>query len=198
MKCVECGSELTEEMFENHICFSCGCPIAKSEEAFKAQQSKLKAAAELEAQKRQNEIKQKDLEAQRQYIDRLENHMLTTGFSFEGYHIDKYFGIVTGETIMGTGYFSDIGASIADFFGVEASEYSQKLHAAKQAVLNIMVKNSTDLGGNAIIGISYELMSFSGNMMGVSVTGTSVKIEKIGTVPPIDTIEIVRGKTGTD
>nr|WP_300838940.1 heavy metal-binding domain-containing protein [uncultured Acetatifactor sp.] len=178
MKCVECGSELTDEMFENHVCFSCGCPIAESERAFETEQSKIKAAAELAAQKRQEERKQKALEIQRQYSERLENHMLTTGFSFEGYQIDKYFGIVTGETIMGTGYFSDLGASIADFFGVEASEYSQKLHAAKQAALSIMVKNSTDLGGNAIIGISYELMVFSGNMMGVSVTGTSVKIEK--------------------
>jgi uncharacterized protein YbjQ (UPF0145 family) len=42
-----------------------------------------------------------------------------------------------------------------------------------------MVKNSTDLDGNAIIGISYELMAFSINMMGVSVTGTSVKIDKL-------------------
>ena len=79
---------------------------------------------------------------------------------------------------MGTGYLSDVGASISDFFGTEASEYSEKLRAAKQAVLKIMVKNSTDLGGNAIIGISYELMTFSGNMMGVSVTGTSVRVNK--------------------
>ena len=104
--------------------------------------------------------------------------MLTTGFSFEGYHISEYLGIVTGETIMGTGYFSDLSASISDLFGVEASEYSEKLRAAKQAVLKIMIKNSTDLGGNAIIGISYELMTFSGNMMGVSVTGTAVRAEK--------------------
>ena len=80
---------------------------------------------------------------------------------------------------MRTGHFSDIDASISDLFGAEASEYSEKLRAAKQAVLKIMVKNSTDLDGNAIIGISYELMAFSINMMGVSVTGTSVKIDKL-------------------
>lgn len=42
-----------------------------------------------------------------------------------------------------------------------------------------MVKTSTDLGGNAIIGISYGFMTFIKNMIGVSVSGTSVKIEKI-------------------
>lgn len=165
MKCIKCGAELTSDMFSCGMCFSCGCPISESEEAFEIEQSKTKAAAELAMQ-----------EEQRLYVERLKNHMLTTGFSFEGYHITEYLGIVTGETVMGTGYFSDLSSSILDFFGAEAIEYSEKLRNAKQAVLNIMIKNSTDLGGNAIIGISYGFMTFSGNMIGVSVTGTSVKV----------------------
>lgn len=171
MKCTKCGIELTSDMFASGMCFSCGYPISESEKVFEAEQAEIKAKKELEAQRQKQE-------EQKLYTERLKNHMLTTGFSFEGYHIDRYLGIVTGETVMGTGYFSDIGASISDFFGAEASEYSEKLRAAKQAVLKIMVENSTDLGGNAIIGISYELMTFSGNMMGVSVTGTSVKVNK--------------------
>lgn len=182
MKCIECGTELTDEMFVNGVCFSCGCPIVKSEKAFEIEQSRIMAKAKAEealaAQKHQEELMRKAQETQKLYDERLNNHMLTTGFSFEGYCIYEYCGIVTGETIMGTGYFSDIGASISDFFGVESVEYSEKLRSAKQAVLKTMIKNSTDLGGNAIIGISYELMTFSGNMMGVSVTGTSVKVNK--------------------
>lgn len=79
---------------------------------------------------------------------------------------------------MGTGYLSDIASAVSDVFGMEASDYSVKLRMAKQSVLNIIIKNSVDLGGNAIIGISYELMAFSGNMIGVSVTGTSVTVRK--------------------
>lgn len=189
MKCIKCGAELTSEMFACGMCFSCGCSISESEEAFEIEQSKLKA--EVEQRKQQQKQQQKEeltrkaleeqrihQEEQRIYTERFKNHMLTTGFSFEGYSISEYLGIVTGETIMGTGYFSDLSASISDLFGVEASEYSEKLRSAKQAVLKIMTKNSTDIGGNAIIGISYELMTFSGNMMGVSVTGTSVKVDK--------------------
>ncbi|MCI8889251.1 MAG: heavy metal-binding domain-containing protein [Hungatella sp.] len=182
MKCIKCGAELTSEMFACGMCFSCGCSISESKEAFEMEQSKIKAEADLaiqqQNQQRKEELAQKLQEEQRIYAERLKNHMLTTGFSFEGYSIAEYLGIVTGETVVGTGYFSDIGASISDFFGAEAPEYSQKLRVAKQAVLNIMIKNSTDLGGNAIIGISFELMTFSGNMMGVSVTGTSVKVNK--------------------
>ncbi len=177
MKCVKCGAELTSEMFACGMCFSCGCSISESEEAFEIEQARIKAEADFAIQQ-QEELERKSQEEQRMYAERFKNHMLTTGFSFEGYHISEYLGIVTGETIMGTGYFSDLSASISDLFGVEASEYSEKLRAAKQAVLKIMIKNSTDLGGNAIIGISYELMTFSGNMMGVSVTGTAVRAEK--------------------
>ncbi|WP_300782038.1 YbjQ family protein [uncultured Acetatifactor sp.] len=178
MKCIKCGAELTGEMFTCGMCFSCGCSISESEEAFEAEQSKIRAEADLAIRQQKEELARKSQEEQRIYAERYKNHMLTTGFSFEGYRITQYFGIVTGETVMGTGYFSDIGASISDFFGAEASEYSEKLRTAKQAVLKIMIKNSTDLGGNAIIGISYELMTFSGNMMGVSVTGTAVKAER--------------------
>ena len=178
MKCIKCGSELTSEMFACGMCFSCGCSISESEEAFKIEQAQLKAEADLALQQQKEERERKSQEEQRMYAERFKSHMLTTGFSFEGYRIAEYLGIVTGETVMGTGCFSDIGASISDLFGAEASEYSEKLRSAKQAVLKIMIKNSTDLGGNAIIGISYELMTFSGNMMGVSVTGTSVKVNK--------------------
>ena len=49
---------------------------------------------------------------------------------------------------------------------------------AEQSRLKAGTAYFSDRGGNAIIGISYGFMTFSGNMMGVSVTGTSVKIEK--------------------
>ncbi len=178
MKCIKCGAELTSEMFACGMCFSCGCSISESEEAFEIEQSKIKAEAEQRKQQQKEELARKSQEEQRMYTERFKNHMLTTGFSFEGYSITEYLGIVTGEIVVGTGYFSDIGASISDFFGAESPEYSEKLRVAKQAVLKIMTKNSTDIGGNAIIGISYEHMTFSGNMMGVSVTGTSVKVDK--------------------
>lgn len=172
MKCTNCGTDLTDDMFGVGMCFSCGCPVSKSEKAFEYEQDKIRAAKLLEEQKKK-ELKEK------LYNDRLSNQLLTTGFSFEGYRINEYLGIVDGETILGTGYFSDINASVSDFFGVEATEYSDKLHQAKQAVLRNMIKASADLGGNAIVGISYGYMTFSGNMIGVSVTGTSVKAEKL-------------------
>ncbi len=178
MKCIKCGADLTDDMFSCGMCFSCGCAISESEEAYQVERARIKAKTELVLRQQKEDLARKSQEEQRMYAERFKNHMFTTGFSFEGYRIVEYLGIVTSETVMGTGYLSDICASVSDFFGAEASEYSEKLRVAKQTVLKTMIKNSTDLGGNAIIGISYGFMAFSGNMMGVSVTGTSVKVER--------------------
>lgn len=109
----------------------------------------------------------------------IKNHKLTTGYNFEGYNITNYIGLVSGEIVIGTGFLSDFKASIADLFGVESKAYSDKLKDAKKTALRDMIVESVKNGGNAVIGISYEYVVFSGNMIGISVNGTSVKIEKI-------------------
>jgi len=60
---------------------------------------------------------------------------------------------------------------------MESKAYSQNLKDAKQAALYDMIMDSISKGGNAIIGISYSYITFSGNMIGISVNGTSVKVE---------------------
>lgn len=39
-----------------------------------------------------------------------------------------------------------------------------------------MIKESINLGGNAIIGISYQIAAFSGDIIAISANGTSVKL----------------------
>lgn len=35
----------------------------------------------------------------------------------EGYEIEKYFELISTNVVLGTNFFSDIGASFTDFFG---------------------------------------------------------------------------------
>lgn len=72
MKCTNCGTDLTDDMFGVGMCFSCGCPVSKSEKAFEYEQDKIRAAKLLEEQKKK-ELKEK------LYNDRLSNQLLTTG-----------------------------------------------------------------------------------------------------------------------
>ena len=38
--------------------------------------------------------------------------MFTSGFNFEGYHITKYYGVFTGEAVIGTGPISELKAEL--------------------------------------------------------------------------------------
>ena len=106
---------------------------------------------------------------------------MTTGYNFEGYNITNYICLVSGEIVIGTGFLSDFKASVADLSGVESKAYVYKLKDAKKTALRDMIAESVKNGGNAVIGISYEYIVFAGNMIGISVNGSSVKIEPVPT-----------------
>lgn len=180
MKCIECGTELTDEMFANGVCFSCGCPIVKSEKAFEIEQSRIMAKAKAEealaAQKHQEELMRKAQETQKLYNERFKNHMLTTGFEFCGYDIVEYLGLVSGEIYIG-------GLTWKLVSSVNSLQYdtslSSKVKEAKKAAIEQMIHDSSFMGGNGIIGISFTLnQSFNDRAMYISVNGTSVQIEK--------------------
>lgn len=171
MKCSNCGNELTPEMFSSGMCFSCGCSTSDSEKAYNEQQNKIK-------EEHKKEIEQQKERNQKQYAKAARNHMLTTGYNFEGYTISKYHGLVSGECVLGSGLISYLEASIANTLGTETSGYSEKMKNAKQLAMEDMVRQSVALGGNSIIGISYSISNLLSNMVGISVDGTSVTIEK--------------------
>ena len=108
----------------------------------------------------------------------IENYFLTTGFDFYGYTIKKYIGVVSGQVVLGTGFLSEFTASFADFFGEESNRFAEKLEKAKNAALEKMILTSDSKGGNAIIGVDFDYITFHGNMIGVVANGTSVVIEK--------------------
>lgn len=171
MKCSNCGKELTSDMFSSGMCFSCGFPTSDSEKAFTEQQDKIK-------EKRMEDMVQQKEKDQRIYTEAIQNHMLTTGYDFEGYTISEYHGLVSGECVIGSGLFSYLEASIANTLGTETSGYSEKMKNAKQLAVEDMIRQSVSLGGNSIIGISYSISNLLNNMIGISVNGTSVTIKK--------------------
>lgn len=170
MKCSNCGTELTPDMFNSGMCFSCGQLTSDTEKTFEKEQKELK------------EEQQKELNRQKQEFQKqLSEHMLTTGHDFKGYTISKYHGLVSGECVLGSGLISYLEASITNTFGIETTGYSEKMKIAKQLALDEMIKQSISLGGNSIIGISYSISNLLSNMIGISVDGTSVTIEKNAT-----------------
>lgn len=104
--------------------------------------------------------------------------LLTTTPTIEGHTIQQYYGIVSGEVIIGANFLKDLAASIHDFFGGRASSYEKTLIEAKDSALQEMMNRAAQMGANAIIGIDldYEALGDTNSMLMVSCSGTAVRV----------------------
>ena len=105
--------------------------------------------------------------------------LVTTTPIIEGKRIIHYYGIVSGETIIGANVFRDLFASIRDIVGGRAGSYEEVLRQAKDTAIKDMEDHAARLGANAVIGVDldYETVGSSGSMLMVTATGTAVKME---------------------
>ncbi len=105
--------------------------------------------------------------------------LLTTTPTIEGCPIKEYFGVVTGETIIGANVIKDFFAGIRDVIGGRAASYEKVLVEAKESALKEMTEHAQDLGANAIVGINlnYATIGETSTMLMVSCSGTAVRID---------------------
>lgn len=105
--------------------------------------------------------------------------LLTTTPTIEGKKISTYYGVITGETIIGANVFRDFMASIRDFFGGRSGAYEDVLRQAKNTALAEMEREAERMGANAVVGIDldYETVGQSGSMLMVTCSGTAVRFE---------------------
>ena len=105
--------------------------------------------------------------------------LVTTTNTLQDRKIKDYFGIVSGEAILGANIFKDMFAGIRDIVGGRSHAYEQELRKAKDIAVREMVEQAQALGANAIVGVDldYENVGQSGGMLMVSASGTAVVIE---------------------
>ena len=105
--------------------------------------------------------------------------LITTTPHIEGKRIARYYGIVSGETIIGANIFRDFFASIRDVIGGRSNSYEEVLRKAKDSALREMEEQAMRLGANAVIGVDldYETVGQNGSMLMVTASGTAVFIQ---------------------
>ncbi|MBO4999874.1 MAG: heavy metal-binding domain-containing protein [Bacteroides sp.] len=105
--------------------------------------------------------------------------LTTTTPNIEGKRITKYYGIVSGETIIGANVFRDLFASIRDIVGGRSSSYEEVLREAKNTALREMEEQAMRLGANAVIGVDLDFETVGGNssMLMVTASGTAVFVQ---------------------
>ena len=104
--------------------------------------------------------------------------LVTTTPTVEGRKIEQYYGVVTGEVIIGANFIKDFTASLHDFFGGRSKSYERTLIEAKDNAMNEMMMRASQMGANAIVGIDldYEVLGQNGSMLMVACSGTAVKL----------------------
>lgn len=102
--------------------------------------------------------------------------LLTTTNTVEGHRIDQYYGIVSGESIIGANVFRDFLAGIRDFVGGRSQAYEEVLREAKDTALLEMSQQAERLGANAVIGVDLDYETANGSMLMVTASGTAVRI----------------------
>lgn len=104
--------------------------------------------------------------------------IVSTTPTLEGYPIQDYLGIVTGEVIVGANLFRDLFANIRDIVGGRSGSYERILADAREQAISELQAECAARGGNAVVGVDldYEVIGDTGSMLMVSASGTAVKI----------------------
>jgi uncharacterized protein YbjQ (UPF0145 family) len=105
--------------------------------------------------------------------------LVTTTPTVDGKRISKYFGIVTGEAILGANVFKDVFAGIRDIVGGRSATYERELKRARDMALAELEAQAQQLGANAVVGVDldYEVLGANNGMLMVSASGTAVLAE---------------------
>ncbi|MEQ9302376.1 MAG: heavy metal-binding domain-containing protein [Marinoscillum sp.] len=104
--------------------------------------------------------------------------LITTTNNIEGKQITEYYGMVTGEAIIGANIFKDFFAAITDVVGGRSGAYERALKDAKEIAMKEMQERAQAMGANAIIAVDldYETVGKDSGMLMVSASGTAVKL----------------------
>ena len=105
--------------------------------------------------------------------------IVTTHTPF-GWEFDV-LGIVTGQSVAGTGITSELSSAFNDFLGTQSGTLAGKLSGGEVICMNLLRKKALDMGGNAIIAadIDYAELGAIKGMIMVCMAGTAVRIRNI-------------------
>ncbi len=102
--------------------------------------------------------------------------LIVTSDGIEGRKIEQYFGIVSGDAIVGANVFRDLFARVRDVVGGRAGGYEAALRGAKQHAIEDMIGEAEALGANAVVAVDLDYEVVGDSMLMVSANGTAVRL----------------------
>ena len=109
----------------------------------------------------------------------LTHELITTGFTFEGYRITKYLGLVRGITVRSRSIFGTLGGALQTLAGGNITLFTELCEKSRQEAYDLMVEHANARGANAVIGVNYDANEVMNGVTEVLAYGTAVMVEKV-------------------
>jgi uncharacterized protein YbjQ (UPF0145 family) len=105
--------------------------------------------------------------------------LITTSTGLEGYKVTKQLGLVRGITVRSRSILGNVAGGFMTLFGGRSSIYTELCENAREEALQLMIKDGTRLGCNAIINMRYDANDVMSGLTEVLAYGTAVVVEKV-------------------
>jgi uncharacterized protein YbjQ (UPF0145 family) len=107
------------------------------------------------------------------------NMMVTTTFSFDGYRIRRYLGLVRGITVRSPTIAQGFLGGLKGIIGGRIGAYTEMCEQARQQAYDTLLEHAGRAGANAVIGLRYDASEVvsRGSATEVLCYGTAVVIE---------------------
>jgi len=109
----------------------------------------------------------------------VDQHLITTSNSLEGYRITKHLGIVRGITVRSRSIFGNIAGGFQTLVGGKLSIYVELCEKTREEAYQLMLQHANERGANSIINMRYDANEVMNGVTEVLAYGTAVVAEKI-------------------
>ena len=95
-------------------------------------------------------------------------------------------GLVTAQSVAGTGLFADLGSTFTDMFGLQSGMFREKIKGGEDLCRRELRLKALNFGANAVVGVDVDYAEVGGArcMLMVCMTGTAAKISNVDVTGP--------------
>ena len=108
----------------------------------------------------------------------MDNKLVTTAFTIDGYKITKNLGIVRGIVVRSRSLVGTIGAAFQTIVGGNITIWTELCEKTRLESYEIMINHAEQVGANAVIGFRYDANEVAQGATEVLAYGTAVVVEK--------------------
>src|ERR1039457_1300544 len=81
---------------------------------------------------------------------------VTTTFTFEGYKIREYKGLVRGIIVRSPTIVQGIVGGLKNIIGGRIGAYTEMCEQARQQAYDLLIQHAKEVGANAVVGVRYD------------------------------------------